>query len=71
MSAGTSLALAVVRVPRGAARPSRDQFRVALDADRRSLNQPPGDPRNELLVTGPFAVTIGDQSFDEYTVWER
>ncbi|HUI27409.1 MAG TPA: hypothetical protein VL403_15105 [Candidatus Kryptonia bacterium] len=71
MSAGTSLALAVVRVPRGAAQPTRDQLRAALDDDRRSLHLPPGDPRNALIIAGPFAVTVGDQSFDEYTVWER
>ena len=68
---GASLALAVVRVTHGAAAPPHDQLRAALDADRKTLGLPPGDPTNELIVVGPFAVTVGDQSFDEYTVWER
>lgn len=71
MLSGMSLALAVIRVPHGAARPGRDQFRAALDEDRRFLHLPPGDPRNDLVVTGPSLVNVGEQSFDEYVVWER
>ncbi|HVN83905.1 MAG TPA: hypothetical protein VMW17_03575 [Candidatus Binatia bacterium] len=71
MSVATSLALALVRVPPDAARPSPEQFRRALDDDRRALGLPPGDPDNELIVTGPERVMIGAHRFDEYTVWER
>jgi hypothetical protein len=71
MSGGTPQALAIVRVARGASRPTREQFRQALDEDRRALGLPPGDHDNELIVTGPVQVLIGTDAFDEYVVWER
>jgi hypothetical protein len=71
MSAGTSPALAVVRVARGAAKPSLEQLREALDQDRRFFGLPPGDAGNELIVTGPFPVSVGGKDQDEYVVWER
>ena len=71
MSAGTSLALAVVRVLRGAPRPGREQCRRALDQDRAMLRLPPGDAGNDLIVAGPYPVTLGEQALDEYVVWER
>jgi hypothetical protein len=71
MTTGTALALAIVRVARGAARPSAEQLRHALDRDRAVLRLPPGDARNDLTVAGPYPVAVGDQQLDEYVVWER
>lgn len=71
MSGGTSIAMAVVRVERGAPRPSREQFRRALDEDRRLLHMRPGDADNELIVTGPVPIVVGEAQLDEYVVWER
>jgi hypothetical protein len=71
MSAGTSQAMAIVRVPRGAAQPAQEKLRQALDKDRGFLRLPPGDARNELIVTGPFPVLVGTEELDEYVVWER
>lgn len=71
MPAGTSQAMAIVRVPRGATPPTQEKLRQALDEDRGFLRLPPGDARNELIVTGPFPVLVGTEELDEYVVWER
>ena len=62
-------ALVVLRVPRGAAAPDQDLVRAAIAADRRQLGLPP----DELLgyrIAGPYAVALGDGTFDEYVAWE-
>jgi hypothetical protein len=72
MSAGTLIALAIVRVPSGAPRPSDDKLRRALDQDRRALRLPKDKMKNgELVVGGPYPVTVGSDLLDEYVVWER
>lgn len=71
MPAGASLAFALIRVPRGGARPSDEQFRTALQQDHRRLHQPdPGVP-TEVEVAGPYAITVDGAELDEYVVWER
>lgn len=71
MSRATATALAIVRVPRGAPRPSDDEFRRALEEDRARLNleAQPGIP--DFLFAGPFPITLDGQELDEYVVWER
>ena len=62
-------ALVVLRVPRGAPAPGDAQLRAAIAADRTQLGLPP----DELLgyrVAGPYAVSLGEQVFDEYVAWE-
>jgi hypothetical protein len=71
MSAGTSLALGIIRVARGAQKPAPEQLRAAVDQDRRALHMPPGDGRSDLMVAGPYALTINGEDIDEYVVWER
>ena len=71
MSAGTSIALATVRVPHGQPRPADDVLRRAVDADRAKLRLPPGNGLLDLEVAGPYHVTRDGQEIDEYIVWER
>jgi hypothetical protein len=71
MPAGASLAFALIRVPRGGARPSEEQFRVALQRDRERLHHPASDVPTELEIAGPYAITVDGSELDEYVVWER
>jgi hypothetical protein len=71
MPAGASLAFALIRVPRGGARPSEDQFRAALSDDRRRLHQPQPRVATELEIAGPYPITVDGADLDEYVVWER
>jgi hypothetical protein len=71
MPAGTSLALAVLRVPRGASAPSPERLREALDEDRDRLRLPRRKSDNDVVIAGPYPIEIGDQELDEYVVWER
>lgn len=66
----TRSALAVVRVDRGAARPTDDDLRAALRADRKALKQPP-EPEGAITVSGPYAIRVDGRDLDEYVVWER
>jgi hypothetical protein len=71
MPSGTSVAFALVRVPRGEPRPSDEAFRTALEKDRERLHQPaPGAP-TEVQIAGPYPVTVGEAELDEYVAWER
>lgn len=71
MPAGASQAFALIRVPRGQSRPSEDQLRAALQADRERLNHPaPGAP-TDMEVAGPYAILVDGAELDEYVVWER
>ncbi|GIW45012.1 MAG: hypothetical protein KatS3mg077_2294 [Candidatus Binatia bacterium] len=71
MSRATATALAIVRVPRGAPRPSDDEFRRALEEDRVRLRLEAHPDIPDFFVAGPFPVTWNGQEFDEYVVWER
>jgi hypothetical protein len=71
MPAGASVAFALVRVPRGSARPSDEQFRTALQHDRERLHQPAPRVQAELEIAGPYAIVVDGSELDEYVVWER
>jgi hypothetical protein len=66
MPAGASQAFALIRVPRGQSRPSEEQLRAALTADRESINPP-----TEMQVAGPYHILVDGTELDEYVVWER
>ena len=71
MPAGASVAFALIRVPRGDARPSDEQFRSALEQDRDRLHHPaPGVP-TEVEIAGPYHIIVDGSELDEYVVWER
>lgn len=62
--------LVVVRVERGAPRPSEQVLRAALRGDRSTLKLGP-EPEGAMAVGGPYAVRVNGQDVDEYVVWER
>jgi len=64
-----SLALVLLRVPRGAARPADDRVQRAIDDDRRWLGLGPAEDTSYRLA-GPYPVEIDGQSLDEYVAWE-
>jgi hypothetical protein len=63
--------LALLRVPRGQARPSEAQFREALARDRERLHQPAPAIATDVTIAGPYAIVVDGAEFDEYVVWER
>lgn len=71
MARATATALAIVRVPKGAPRPTDEEFRRALEEDRGRLHLEPSSAFTDYFVSGPFPVTVDGQAFDEYVVWER
>jgi hypothetical protein len=71
MSSGVSLAFALIRVPRGQPRPSEDDFRKALAADRKQLRQPAPNGAMEFTIAGPYPVVVDGADLDEWVVWER
>ena len=71
MSAGASPAFALIRVPRGTARPSEEQCRAALKQDLERLHQPTTGAPTDVLTTGPHPITVDGAEIDEYVVWER
>ena len=71
MPAGASQAFALIRVPRGAAHPSEEQQRAALQADHEQIHQPPPSAPTELHVAGPYHILVDGTELDEYVVWER
>ena len=71
MPAGASPAFALVRVPRGQARPSDEQCRAALQQDRECLHMPDNGVPTEMVVTGPHQITVDGAEIDEYVIWER
>lgn len=71
MSAGTPLALAIVRVARGEGRPGEAVCRAALCEDRARLREPEPAAAAELAVAGPYAVFVDGVEVDEYVVWAR
>ena len=72
MSAGTSIAFALIRVPRGAPPPSEEILERALAEDRKRLGLPAAaNAALEPTVAGPYAVLVDGAELDEYVVWER
>jgi len=71
MPAGASVALALLRVPRGGSRPTDEQFRAALAEDCQRLHQPAPPDASDLHIAGPYAVIVDGSELDEYVVWER
>ena len=71
MPAGSPVAFALLRVPRGQARPSEEQFRNALTRDREQLRQPPAPVQTDITIAGPYAILVDGAELDEYVVWER
>ena len=62
-------ALVVLRVPRGAARPSEPDIEEAIRDDRRRLALPAVDGIT-YRVAGPYPIEVGGQALDEYVAWE-
>ena len=62
-------ALVVLRVPHGAAAPSESDLRRAIELDRVRLVLPPTNAFT-VRVAGPYTITIGGQTLDEYVAWE-
>jgi len=71
MSGGTSIAMALVRVPRGAPAPEEEELRTALARDHSRLRLPAPNGLLEIEVNGPYAITVDGEELDEYVVWER
>lgn len=71
MSRATATALAVVRVPKGAPRLTEEDFRAALEEDRRRLKLTSETSFYDIAVAGPYPVTVDGVEYDEYVVWER
>jgi hypothetical protein len=71
MPAGSPLAFTLLRVPRGAQRPSEEAFRVAIARDREQLGLPVGTGPTDLEIAGPYPVVVDGTDLDEYTAWER
>jgi hypothetical protein len=71
MSAGASLAFALLRVPRGVERPTEQRFRQALDEDRHRLSLPSANGVSELEIAGPYAIIVDGTDLDEWVAWER
>jgi hypothetical protein len=65
------LAFALLRVPRGAPRPSDDAFRDAIARDRTKLRLPPLNGHVEYVAAGPYPVVVDGSEIDEYAVWEK
>ncbi len=71
MSRAIATALAVVRVPKGAPRPSDEVFRAALQEDRKRLGLEEAEAFADFAVSGPYPVLVDGVEYDEYVVWER
>lgn len=71
MSSGVSLAFALIRVPRGQARPSEEDFRKALARDREALRQPQLNGDMDFQVAGPYPVVVDGTDLDEWVAWEK
>lgn len=71
MTPGTPIALATVRVARGAPRPSDEVFRAAIERDREVLRLPKANGVLDFAVAGPYPILVGGEDIDEWVVWER
>ncbi len=65
------LAFALIRIPRGGARPSDAAFRAALAQDRQQLRLPPLNGHVDYATSGPHEIVVDGNELDEYTVWEK
>jgi len=71
MSRGTASALAIIRVVHGQPAPDEAQARAAVALDRARLHLPTEKVQRDVVVAGPYAVTLNKRIMDEYVVWER
>jgi hypothetical protein len=71
MPAGSPLAFALIRVPRGEPTPSEEKFRAALAEDRKQLRLSERNGSDDLQIAGPYQIIVDDAELDEYVVWER
>jgi hypothetical protein len=71
MPAGSPVAFALLRVPRGDPRPSEEKFRAALAKDREQLHLPSKNGGSDLQIAGPYQIIVDGSELDEYVVWER
>jgi hypothetical protein len=71
MLAGSPVAFALLRIPRGDPRPSEDSFRAALAKDRQELHLPAKNGSSDLQIAGPYQIIVAGTELDEYVVWER
>jgi len=71
MPAGSPVAFALLRVPRGDPRPSEENFRAALAKDREALHLPGTNGADDLQTAGPYQIVVDGNELDEYVVWER
>ena len=71
MSAGSSLALTLIRVPRGTPRPSDDECRQALLRDRAELHETGINGTPEFELAGPYPIVVDGSDVDEWVVWEK
>jgi hypothetical protein len=71
MPAGSTVAFALVRVPRGDPPPSEDTFRAALTEDRKQLHLVGQNGCSDLQTAGPYQIVVDGTELDEYVVWER
>jgi hypothetical protein len=58
-------------VARGAPAPTEADARAAIARDRSLLRLPEKYAGAEVAIAGPYAVTDGNEQFDEYVIWER
>ena len=70
MPAGSPLAFTLLRRPRGAPRPSDDDFRAALARDREKLRLPASNGAADFHASGPHPIFVDGQELDEWVVWE-
>jgi len=71
MPAGSPVAFALLRVPRGNPTPSEKKFRAALAEDRKQLHLSEQNGGDDLQIAGPYQIVVDGTELDEYVVWER
>jgi hypothetical protein len=71
MAAGSPLAFALMRVPRGQPRPSDEDFLGALARDREQLHLPEANGAADFETAGPYPILVDGKELDEWVVWER
>lgn len=71
MAAGSPVAFALLRVPRGDPTPSEEKFRAAIAEDRKQLHLSAQNGSDDLQIAGPYQIIVDGAELDEYVVWER
>jgi hypothetical protein len=69
--AGSPLAFALLRIPRGQARPSDEEFLAALARDREQLRLPKLNGATDFETAGPYPIVYEGKDLDEWVVWEK